>query len=242
VFERGGLVRLALVAELGSGGVSMDSADLLERVMFVIPLVLSLTVHEWAHAYSAFRLGDDTAARMGRLTLNPIPHIDPIGTLLLPMLGVPFGWAKPVPVNPTRFDRKVNMTTGMMITASAGPLSNVVLAIGCVLTFGVLLRLAPGFVGSEQSVSTLLMRGFQINVALAVFNMLPVPPLDGSRVADGLMPRRLRPAWEKFASFGPLALLAVLFLPSMFNFSLLQWPLTKAWELAYAVLNVIVQF
>lgn len=219
----------------------MDPADLLQRFMLLIPLVLSLTVHEWAHAYSAFRLGDDTAARLGRLTLNPIPHIDPIGTILLPMLGVPFGWAKPVPVNPARFDPKVHMSTGMMITAAAGPFSNVVLAIACVLVFGALLRLAPEFVGSEQSVSKLLMYGFQINIALAVFNMLPVPPLDGSRVADGLMPRRLRPAWEKFASFGPLALLAVLFLPSMLNFSLLQWPLSKAWELAYTVLQFIVE-
>src|SRR5688572_26569558 len=96
--------------------------------MMLIPLVLSLTVHEWAHAMSAYRLGDDTAAREGRLTLNPIVHIDPLGTLLLPLMGVPFGWAKPVPVVPTRFRRDVNMSTGMMITAAAGPFSNLVLA------------------------------------------------------------------------------------------------------------------
>ncbi len=220
----------------------MDQSDLLQRVMWLIPLVLSLTVHEWAHAYSAFRLGDDTAERMGRLTLNPIPHIDPIGTLLLPLLGVPFGWARPVPVNPTRFRRDVNMSTGMMLTAAAGPLSNVVLAIASVLIFGGLLRFAPDLVGQQDSVSTLLMRAFQINVALAIFNMLPIPPLDGSRVADGLMPRRLRPAWDRFAAVGPVALLAVIFLPGMFNVSILQWPLTKAWEVAFATLNFIVDF
>jgi hypothetical protein len=80
----------------------MDPQMIMDRVMLLIPLVLSLTVHEFAHAWSAWRLGDDTAAMQGRLTLNPVPHIDPIGTLLLPLLGVPFGWAKPVPVNPAR--------------------------------------------------------------------------------------------------------------------------------------------
>src|SRR5262249_40137549 len=101
---------------------------LLERILYLIPMVLSLTVHEWAHAYPGFRLGDDTAAREGRLTLNPLPHMDPIGTFLLPLLKVPFGWAKPVPVNPLRFRRDVTMRTGMMITAAAGPLSNLALA------------------------------------------------------------------------------------------------------------------
>jgi Zn-dependent protease len=220
----------------------MSESYLLERLLLLIPLVLSLSVHEWAHAYSAWRLGDDTAARQGRLTLNPIVHIDPIGTLLLPMLGVPFGWARPVPVDPSRFRRSVHMRTGMMITASAGPLSNVVLALGCVIAFGVMLRASPETAASDGGIGALLMRGFQINVALAVFNMLPVPPLDGSRVADGLMPRALRPAWERFASVGPIMLLVVLFAPSMFNFSLLQWPLRKAWQVAYAMLEWIVMF
>src|SRR5580700_1620810 len=113
--------------------------DLLERILGLIPLILSLTVHEWAHAYSAFRLGDDTAARMGRMTFNPIPHIDPFGTILCPLLGIPFGWAKPVPVNPTRFRRDVSMRTGMMITAAAGPISNLLLAVLCSVAYGMLL-------------------------------------------------------------------------------------------------------
>src|SRR5689334_23219884 len=109
----------------------LQGGSLLAGIKYLIPLILSLTVHEWAHAYSAFRLGDDTASRQGRLTLNPIPHIDPIGTILCPLLGIPFGWAKPVPVNPLRFNRGVSMRTGMMITAAAGPLSNLVLAVLC---------------------------------------------------------------------------------------------------------------
>src|SRR5690349_16718202 len=144
----------------------MDRAEILDRVMKLIPLVLSLSVHEWAHAYSAFRLGDDTAARQGRLTLNPIAHIDPLGTLVLPLLGIPFGWAKPVPVNAARFDRKVSMGTGTLITAAAGPFSNVVLAVLCIVVNSLAWRFAPAFMFEHRAVSQLLLVGFQINVAL----------------------------------------------------------------------------
>src|SRR5512142_2218234 len=109
----------------------------------LIPLLLSLTVHEFAHAWSAARLGDDTGARAGRLTLNPLAHIDPIGTILLPLLGIPFGWARPVPVDPSRFRRTVKMRTGVMLTAAAGPLSNVILAVVCTVGYGLALRFMP---------------------------------------------------------------------------------------------------
>src|SRR5438046_1465283 len=99
----------------------MDPQYLAERVMYLIPLILSLTVHECAHGVVALMLGDDTAQKQGRLTLNPIVHIDPLGTFLLPLLGVPFGWAKPVPVNAARFRRGVSPSWGMMVTALAGP-------------------------------------------------------------------------------------------------------------------------
>lgn len=206
----------------------MDGFNLLERLQFVIPLVLSLTVHEWAHAWSAFRLGDDTAQRLGRLTLNPLPHIDPIGTLLLPLLGVPFGWAKPVPVNPNRFNRRITMRAGMMITAAAGPAANVVLAVGGTILLGLLIRVEPDMLHEPSAVAELLQVTILLNVALAVFNMLPIYPLDGSRVADGLMPRRWRPAWERFVQFGPIALLAVLLMPQVLGFSILAWPLEQA--------------
>src|SRR4029077_13823616 len=141
--------------------------------MLLVPLLLSLTVHEWAHAWSAHRLGDDTAAKLGQLTLNPIAHIDPVGTLLLPLLGIPFGWAKPVPVNPTRFRRGVSMSRGMMITAAAGPISNVVLAVVCAVAFGLVARFSPDALTSRFGVAPLLMAMIQINVTLAIFNMLP---------------------------------------------------------------------
>ena len=104
---------------------------LLARVLNWIPVLLSLAVHEWAHAWSARRLGDDTADRLGRVTMNPFAHVDMMGTLLLPLLGIPFGWAKPVPVNPVRFRREFSMVKGTLLVAAAGPISNVFLASIC---------------------------------------------------------------------------------------------------------------
>jgi Zn-dependent protease len=182
----------------------MDS--LLARVMFIIPTLLSLTVHEWAHAWSAWKLGDDTASREGRLSLNPLVHIDPLGTLLLPLLGVPFGWAKPVPVNPARFRRDVHMGTGMALTAAAGPLSNLVLAVLCAVALGLMIRFSPGLRLNENGVSMLLLYGVQLNVGLALFNLLPLPPLDGSRIIERFIPFQQREAWESFKRVGPLLL------------------------------------
>lgn len=196
----------------------MDEGFLLKSLLTVILLVLSLTVHEWAHAASAYYLGDDTAARQGRLTLNPIPHIDPFGTLLLPLLGVPFGWARPVPVVPTNFRRDIRMSTGMMITAAAGPLSNLVLAFVCLFSLGLILKYQPGLLNEHEALYMLFTGGAQINVALAVFNMLPIPPLDGSRVVEGVMPYRYRDSWERFARIAPIVLLIIMVMPGRLGF------------------------
>ena len=107
------------------------STEVLVRVTNLVPLVLSLSVHEWAHALAATALGDTTAKDQGRLTLNPVAHVDLVGTIALPLLGIPFGWAKPVPVEPTRFRRDVSMNGGMLVTALAGPLSNLLLLALC---------------------------------------------------------------------------------------------------------------
>jgi Zn-dependent protease len=180
--------------------------------MLFIPLILSLTVHEYAHAWSARKLGDDTAERMGRLSLNPLVHLDLLGTVILPLLGVPFGWAKPVPIDPNRFRRDVRMGTGMAITASAGPLANVVLAVLATVALGVLLRFAPDALEGGEGLKALLVIFIQLNVTLALFNLIPIPPLDGSRIVDGFMPLRLRPQWEAFTRFSPFLLLGVMFL------------------------------
>jgi Zn-dependent protease len=189
----------------------VNAQSILQNVMSLIPMLLSLTVHEFAHAWSAYKLGDDTAARQGRLTLNPLVHMDPLGTFLLPLLGIPFGWAKPVPVNPTRFRRDVSMGFGMMLTAIAGPGSNLLLAVLCAVIQGLVLRWAPDVYFDQPALMGLLRVGLQMNVVLAIFNMLPVPPLDGSRVVEWLLPYRYRDAWSRFSSLSPLLLMLVMF-------------------------------
>ena len=179
------------------------------RLMWLPISILSLSFHEFAHAWSASRLGDDTAAREGRLTLNPLAHIDFIGTLLLPLLGVPFGWAKPVPVNPARFRRDVTMGRGMAITASAGPLSNVLLAVVSAALLGLGVRFAPDLVSRESPARFFLHAMLQMNVGLAIFNMLPVPPLDGSRIVAWLLPYRLQQQWHQLEQLAPFLLIGV---------------------------------
>ena len=208
------------------------------RVLLLVPVVLSLTVHEFAHAWTARALGDDTAERAGRLTLNPLEHIDPVG-LLLPLLGIPFGWAKPVPVDPARFSSGVSMEAGLVLTAGAGPLSNLLVAVVATVGMGLWARLDPTAATATGAAWTMLRTIAFLNVLLALFNLLPVPPLDGSRIADGLMPRFLRPAWEAFSNVGPLALLAVLFLPMLAGVSPLAWPMARAHALLDGIFSLL---
>jgi Zn-dependent protease len=156
---------------------------LYEVILVLVPMILSLSVHEFAHAWSAHKLGDDTAKRQGRLTLNPLAHIDLIGTIVLPIIltiqgsGFFFGWAKPVPVNPTNFRRGISMRKGDILTAIAGPFSNIIIAF---IASGVIIGIMRfGLMASSNPVLILLSRMFFINIALAVFNIIPVPPLDG---------------------------------------------------------------
>lgn len=213
----------------------MLNFDPKRAVLLFVPLILSLAVHEFAHAWSAHKLGDDTAARAGRLTLNPFVHADLIGTIIFPLLGVPFGWAKPVPVDPTRFRRGVKMGTGMAITASAGPLSNLILAVVVTTIFALLVRFAPELLQHDNGIRELLVTAIFLNVNLALFNLIPVPPLDGSRIVDGFMPFRLRPQWERLMALSPFLLIAVFVFagriiagPSNFVLGLLA-------QLAYAI-------
>jgi len=198
--------------------LDLSLQGILGRLLLFIPvLLLSLTVHEFAHAWAARRLGDDTAERMGRLTLNPLAHADPIGTFILPLLNVPFGWAKPVPVNPARFRQGVNMAKGMMITSLAGPFSNLLLAIVSAVLLGFVARLAPDLGaggdgrGAAHIAAAFLLSMIQMNVVLAVFNLLPIPPLDGSRIVDAFLPARFRGAWETFSRFSMFLLLGLVF-------------------------------
>ncbi len=213
----------------------MLNFDPRRAVLYFVPLILSLAVHEFAHAWSAYKLGDDTAARAGRLTLNPFAHADLVGTIILPLLQIPFGWAKPVPVDPSRFRRDIRVGTGMAITASAGPISNILLAILLTAAFGLLARFAPQVLEANNGVQEILRVGVMLNVNLALFNLIPIPPLDGSRIVDGFMPYRFRPQWERVMAFSPFLLLAVFFFagriiagPSSFVLGLLN-------QLAFAI-------
>ncbi|HUG54217.1 MAG TPA: site-2 protease family protein [Vicinamibacteria bacterium] len=181
-----------------------------------IVLLFSLSVHESAHAWMAHRLGDDTAKNEGRVTLNPIPHIDPIGTIVMPLLqflfsGIPLlAWAKPTPYNPANFRRDVAMRKGHMLVAGAGPVSNLILAV--VFTVALFLVVRTGVADSPTHPLLMLpWLGVQLNVILAVFNLFPIPPLDGSKVASYGLPGSIGERYDRVMEpYGFLILMVLL--------------------------------
>ena len=177
-----------------------------EFLIILVPVILfSLTIHEYAHALVAYRLGDDTAKRQGRLSLNPLVHLDVLGTLLLFI--VHFGWAKPVPVDPRNFR---NPKKDMLMVAIAGPISNILTAIAAaVILKAVFENFAAIPPGSGVDVAVRMLVWFMyIGIVLAVFNMIPVPPLDGSRVLYGLLPDSLAYRYARFETYGIFILFA----------------------------------
>jgi Zn-dependent protease len=181
------------------GPLQNAATDPVAFVGFLIAIVLGITVHEFMHAYAAHRLGDDTARLMGRLTLNPLAHFDLFGTLLLVVAG--FGYGKPVPFNESR----LRSALGVSAVALAGPAANLVLAALCAipLRFG-----AAEAVGAAYA--EILSYVVVYNCVLAIFNLIPIPPLDGSNVVYGLLPQRQQWAWRSYQQYGPFLLLALL--------------------------------
>ncbi len=178
----------------------------LDLFLLLLPIVVaSLSLHELAHAYVAWRLGDPTAREQGRLTLNPIAHLDPLGTLMFALTallaGVPFGWAKPVPVDPRYFRRPKE---GMALVAVAGPAMNFVLALAALAV----LRHA-GLDGRAFNVVAL---AYLVNVILGLFNLIPIPPLDGSRIVGVLMDNATYARWIALDAVGMLIVFGVFFL------------------------------
>lgn len=218
----------------------MDIMTLIQKIAInAIPVLFAITVHEAAHAYVAMLLGDKTAYRLGRVTLNPIPHIDMIGTVLVPMLamllgGFLFGWAKPVPIDPSkmRYPRK-----SFMWVALAGPASNMVMAIIWAL---VALAGRNGLGGDMVSPGMLAMgiAGIQINMALMIFNLLPIPPLDGSRVVARFLKGKALDAWTRFEQYGMFVVMGIMLLvPSVLMMWFAPWQRVFSWIPAIAGLG-----
>jgi Zn-dependent protease len=178
-----------------------------------ITLVVALTVHEFAHAWSAVQLGDDTPRLQGRLTLNPLAHLDPLGSLMLLVAG--FGWARPVPVNPYALSRRT--PAGMMLVAAAGPLANLLLAIVAAIPFraGLLAGMLPAWFGN------FLLEFIFINLVLLFFNLIPLFPLDREKVASYLLPPGGQNFLARIRPYGPMLLLALIFLGRVASIDLL---------------------
>jgi Zn-dependent protease len=203
-------------------------------IVMIIVLLFSVVFHEVAHGWTAFMLGDKTAYKMGRLTLNPIPHIDPYMTILMPlMLGfmtnwrVMFGGAKPVPVNPFNFK---NPKKGMAIVAAAGPLSNLLLIAAVLILFKTLTLF--GFIDKYEFIrrfncdemtfiDSFFIYAVLINTVLMVFNLIPIPPLDGSKVIMGFLSNRQADKYESFSRYGIYVLIGILLLGSIMKFSII---------------------
>lgn len=217
-------------------------------VVQMIILILSIAVHEFGHAWVADRLGDGLPRQEGRVTLNPIAHIDPIGTLALPAFGllatgglsIGFGWGRPVRVNPVAFSRRFRMKTSHMMVAAAGPAMNILFAI--VLSFVLLILLETRVLEPTGSLLGAMFHrrdaptahdfivanlGFAVlmNFVLAFFNLIPAPPLDGGAVLEGVLPERLRPAYQEYAQYGIFVLIAVMLIPTLRQ--IFVWPATK---------------
>jgi len=192
--------------------------DQIYWIFFSIPSILiASAVHEYAHAFAAYKQGDNTARMEGRMTLNPLAHIDPIGALM--MVFAKFGWSKPVPINEYNFK---NPVAGTAVTAFAGPLSNLILAVLTAIPLRIMLTTMSsnpefaGMTGGEntplQFVFALLSTFMLVNISLAIFNLIPIPPLDGHKIVRAFLPENLRYHWENLQKFGPYLLL-LLFLP-----------------------------
>lgn len=188
-------------------------------VLHIAALIVAIVIHEIAHGYVAYKLGDDTAKRQGRLTLNPISHIDPIGTIVVPLLllfsgsGFLIGWAKPVPVNAAAFRQPLK---DMMWVALAGPVSNLLLATGASILF----KLCHGF-GAITSIPALygvyFLESFVvINIVLAIFNMVPIPPLDGSKILLPFLPYKIQSIMMQLEPYGLLLVFAAVYF-GLFN-------------------------
>ena len=219
------------------------SGILYQITVWVIPVLTAITLHEAAHGWVAWKLGDDTALRLGRVTFNPLKHVDQFGTIILPailiLMGAPFlfGYAKPVPVN---FGRLRQPRRDMILVAAAGPGINIAMAFIAALAFHLVPLVPSG--GPSEWIADNLRNAFLINIVLAVFNMFPLPPLDGSKVLAGFLPDRQALRFLRFDRYGLLILMALLILPPLIgsqlgmDLSILKWILLPPVEFVSDIL------
>jgi Zn-dependent protease len=208
--------------------------DFQTLLLIAPPILLALTFHECAHAYAAYRYGDDTAKQSGRLTLNPLRHLDPLGTIMIFL--VHFGWAKPVPVNPSRLG---NPKKDMLWISAAGPLANMVLALASGLLIRVLLIMGniPDRHTAIGLLFFMLIMSLQINLALAIFNILPVAPLDGSKILSALLPARHEKLITFLERYGPFILIGLILFGQATGVSVLGgliWPFVDFFSALFA--------
>ena len=201
--------------------------NIITTIIRVVVVLICITVHEFFHGYSAYKLGDDTAKRAGRLSLNPIKHIDPIGTIMFFIFK--FGWAKPVPVNPYNFN---NMKTDMALTAVAGPISNFILAIISAL----ILKGAFYFGIDNFLIMNFLYSMILFNIGFGLFNLLPFPPLDGSKIIGGFMPDDMYFRWMSFEQKGAYLLMAILLISFIFKIPLISMIILPPLEFFFELL------
>jgi len=215
----------------------MDELSAIQRiVVWILPVIFAITVHEVAHGWVAKKYGDNTASRLGRLTLNPIKHVDLLGTVIVPGLllmtgtGFIFGWAKPVPVDASNFKRPLQ---DMAIVALAGPVSNLIMA----LIWALIIRLGI-FIGTNAEAISLPLiytgvAGISINLVLAMINLLPIPPLDGSRILTGILPNYWAWQYNRLERYGFILLLVLLY-TKILNV-ILEYPLFIAQKLFFSI-------
>ena len=189
---------LAIFIIINVSQLLSDTNALLSLLLTLPAVLIAITFHEFAHAFAADKLGDDTARRQGRLNLNPLSHIDPIGMIMLIFAG--FGWGKPVEINPRNFNRNIKMPVAEAIVAAAGPIMNFVLAIIFCAIYASILKFAPMFIFTQVGgiVLILLRVCISINIGLGIFNLIPLPPLDGSKILAAFLPYNAKNWLEKY--------------------------------------------
>jgi Zn-dependent protease len=221
-------------------GIDLTPIGILTIILQVLIILFSLSIHESAHAWMADRLGDSTARMLGRITLNPIPHIDVLGTIILPLIlafagGPIFGWAKPVPVVNRNFK---NLRRDEALVGAAGPLSNMLLCILATMAMAIMMAVMGPAVFFTQlqggySAPWWLYQLAFLNLILAVFNLIPIPPLDGSWILSAILPYKVHRFYEEIRRWGPILLLVLFFTPAL---DIILTPLLKVFSFVFITL------